>query len=145
MSILPAKKPCRLKALIRNALAKSTPKARKPKGVPAQPSSLELELRGQIMAAGLTRGIQVEFLAIPGRKLRWDIAWPERRLLVEIQGGIWRKGGHSTGTGITRDCEKANLATLAGWRILSVTSAHISSGQALQWIQQALGCKNDFQ
>ena len=51
---------------------------------------------------------------------------------------IWVRGGHSTGTGITRDCEKLNLATLAGWRTLQVTKDHVKSGQALAWIQEAL-------
>lgn len=84
-----------------------------------------------------------EFRAVPGRAFRFDFAWPESRLLVEVQGGAWgtKKGGktgHNTGVGINRDCEKSNLATLAGWRVLSVTTNHIRSGQALRWVQEAL-------
>ena len=134
----------RLERLIREALAKSkgqpTRKAKNAKGTPRQASALELELRGQVLMAGLTEGIQVEYRALPDRNFRWDLAWPNEphRLLVEIQGGIWAEGGHTTGVGVTRDCEKATLAALAGFRCLAVTSDHISSGQALRWIQEAL-------
>jgi hypothetical protein len=102
-------------------------------------SKLEIKLRQQIELAGLQDGMEAEYCAIPGRKLRWDFAWPRRgRILVEIQGGIWAKGGHTSGVGVNRDTEKANIATLAGWHILSVTSNQINSGQALRWLQDAL-------
>ncbi len=103
-------------------------------------SDLERALAFQIRAKGLPKPM-TEFQAIPGRKYRWDFAWPLpgwSALLVEVQGGIWKPGGHSTGKGITRDCEKANLAVLAGWRVLHVTREHIESGQALKWITEAL-------
>jgi len=102
------------------------------------PSNLEMVLRWQFVTAGLTDGLKEEFRAIPGRRYRWDFAWPAEMLLLEVQGGVWTKGGHSTGTGITRDAEKANLATLAGFRCLAVTKDHINSGQALKWVQEAL-------
>lgn len=100
-------------------------------------SKLELALAFQIRAAGLITPV-VEFKAIPARRYRWDFAWPGQKLLVEVQGGIWAKGGHSTGKGITRDAEKSNLATLAGYRCITVTGEQIKSGQALRWIQSAL-------
>lgn len=105
-------------------------------------SDLERALAFQIRAKGLPKP-QTELLAIPGRKYRFDMSWgqPDGKnggLLVEIQGGIWKKGGHSTGTGINRDCEKLCLAVLAGWRVLHVTGDQIASGEAIRWIKQAL-------
>lgn len=55
---------------------------------------------------------------IPGRKFRLDIAWPDYKVGVEVQGGLWLKAAHSTGTGIKRDMEKRNLGILNGWRVL---------------------------
>ena len=125
---------------------KGKPKAKNAKRTtPKGPSDLELAFRGQIMAAGLTEGVEVEYRAIPGRQFRWDLAWVPQRLLVELQGGVWgNKGvggatGHNTGVAINRDCEKQNLAVLAGWRCLSFTPNHVRSGQALKWVQEALG------
>ena len=100
-------------------------------------SHLEVMLDDQLCLAGITPE-DTEFFAIPGRRFRWDFAWPSKKLLVEVQGAIWVKGGHSTGTGITRDAEKLNLATLAGWRTLIVTAEHIKDGKALAWIQEGL-------
>ena len=101
-------------------------------------SHLEQALAQQIAWAGLPQPIQ-EYRAIPGRRFRWDFSWPERKLMLEVQGGIFgKKSGHNTGVGILRDMEKLNEATCAGWRCLKVSGDHIDSGQALRWIQIAL-------
>ena len=103
------------------------------------PSHLEALLATQLALAGL-KGVKTQFKAIPGRQFKWDFAFPESRLLIEVQGGTFsrKKSGHKTGMGINRDCEKSNLAVIAGWRVLAFDTKHIHSGQALAWIQLAL-------
>jgi len=98
-------------------------------------SDLENALAMQIKWAKLPEPEREFCRAIPGRKFRFDFAWPEFRLLVEVQGGTWINGGHSSGSGIARDCEKGNLATLAGWKVLHVTGDQIRSGIAIQFLQ----------
>lgn len=108
-------------------------------------SDLERALAFQIRAKGLPKPL-TEFQAIEGRKYRWDFAWLNLAgpvsdglgLLVEVQGGIWTKGGHNTGTGMLRDMEKNNAAVLEGWRVLYIAREHIVSGEALGWIEEAL-------
>lgn len=101
-------------------------------------SSLEARLLLQLRALRLPEPDR-EVELIPGRKFRWDFAWPAHRLAVEVQGGEWMaKGGHNSGRGIQRDAEKAALATLAGWRQLSVTGSMVRSGRALSLIESAL-------
>lgn len=75
-----------------------------------------------------------EFKAVPERKFRFD--FQIGMLLVEVQGGVWAKGnsGHSSGTGITRDCEKLNEAVARGYAVMHVTADQVKSGQALAWI-----------
>lgn len=60
-----------------------------------------------------------EVAAIPGRRFRFDFAWPAERVAVEIQGGTFAAGrsAHS-GASIRRDHEKHNLATIEGWTLL---------------------------
>lgn len=101
---------------------------------PLKGSNPERELAHQLTLAGIP--FLQELCPIPGRKFRFDFAC--HNLLIEVQGGIWVRGGHSTGTGISRDCEKLNLAVLEGWRVFHVTPQHIKSGEALAWIQKAL-------
>lgn len=100
-------------------------------------SSLEQQLAWQIQAAGLPAPVR-ELKFIPGRRYRFDFGWPDHKLAVECQGGIWQRGAHSRGKGQERDCEKLALATLQGWRVLAVTGTQIKSGQALAWVEQAL-------
>ena len=102
-------------------------------------SQLEAELALQIKALGLPEPIR-EYQAIKGRKFRFDFAWldPEHRLLVEVNGGTFTKGAHSTGQGIARDYEKANLAVLQGWRVLSFDAQAVRSGEAVEQVRKAL-------
>ena len=100
-------------------------------------SELEAELAMQIRTLGLPEPIR-EYPAIKGRKFRFDFAWLEQRLLVEVNGGTFTRGGHSTGVGIRRDYEKANLAQLAGWRVLMFDGRAVRSGEAVEQVRKAL-------
>lgn len=52
------------------------------------------------------------------RKWRFDFAWPKLLIAVELHGG-GNRGRHSTVTGMAKDMEKHNTATVAGWRCLA--------------------------
>ena len=80
-----------------------------------------------------------EYAAVPGRRFRWDFAWPEQRVLVEINGGTYAHMGHSTGSGLARDYEKSNLAMLAGWRTFVFDRRMVEAGTALDVTAKALG------
>ena len=100
-------------------------------------SQLENLFAMQLDSAGLI-GYVREYQAIPGRKFRFDFAFVRERLLVEINGGTYSKGAHSTGTGINRDYEKGNLAVLNGWRVLSFDTKQVKSGAALEVVEQLI-------
>ena len=103
-------------------------------------SELEDLFAQQLDALGLT-GYLREYPAVKGRKFRWDFCWKSARLLVEINGGTFTKGAHSTGTGIRRDYEKNNLAQLAGWRWLMFDGEMVMSGEAVEIVRKALELK----
>ena len=79
-----------------------------------------------------------EYGAIASRKYRWDFAYPSARLLIEIQGAVFKKGAHSSGVGVTRDITKANIATLNGWRVLAFTGTMVNHGIAARMVQIVL-------
>jgi hypothetical protein len=56
------------------------------------------------------------------RKFRFDWAIPELMIAIEYEGVFSKKSRHTTVKGYTNDCEKYNLATLEGWRILRYTA-----------------------
>lgn len=72
------------------------------------------------------------------RRFRFDFCWPDRKIAVEIDGGTWTGGRHSRGAGYERDCEKLNLAALAGWRVFRFTGGMVRSGAAIATVVEAL-------
>lgn len=74
----------------------------------------------------------------PSRRWRFDFAWIESRVAVEIDGGTFAHSGysrHTTGVGFRKDCEKLNAATVAGWRVLRFTYDMVRDGSALATLQ----------
>lgn len=57
-----------------------------------------------------------------GRKFRFDRAWPDQMVAVELDGGVWSGGRHVRPRGFTEDCFKMNLAALQGWTVLRFTT-----------------------
>ena len=78
-----------------------------------------------------------ELLFHPKRKWRFDYAWEEQKLALEIHGGIHSGGRHTRGRGFVEDRAKMNEATLLGWTVLEVTPEHIKSGQLRAWLLAA--------
>lgn len=101
-------------------------------------TELEQILAMEIEAAGLPRP-ETEHVFCSGRRWRFDFAWPERWLAVEVEGGTWVGGRHVRPQGFEADCEKYNTATLLGWRVLRFTGDMVRNGQAVPLIRQMLG------
>ena len=78
-----------------------------------------------------------ELLFHPKRKWRFDYAWEEQKLALEVHGGIHSGGRHTRGRGFVEDRAKMNEATLLGWTVLEVTPEHIKSGQLRAWLLAA--------
>lgn len=79
-----------------------------------------------------------EFRFHPERRWRFDFAFPDDKLAVEVEGGIWANGRHNRGSGFEGDCAKYNEAMLAGWRVIRVTSNMVKDLRALNYIKRAL-------
>lgn len=100
-------------------------------------SELEALLALQIRATGLPTP-KTEHMFHVGRKWRFDFAFADHMLAVEVEGGTWSGGRHTTGAGFERDTEKYNQAVLDGWRVLRFTGAQVKRGEALDVIRRAL-------
>lgn len=64
--------------------------------------------------------LEAEVCLIPNRRFRFDYVNHEAKVAIEINGQIWQKGGHSSGTGIMRDYEKLNLAQKEGYIVFQL-------------------------
>lgn len=108
------------------------------------PSPLESRLATAIQSAGLPTP-ERELAFHPERRWRFDFAWPEAMVALEVEGGTWVRGRHARPKGFAEDCEKYAEAALAGWTVLRVTGEHITSGQAVEWLRRALSAFYDHQ
>ena len=79
-----------------------------------------------------------EYYFWPGRRFRWDYAWPDVKLALDVQGGVYAGGHHSRGQGYEDDNRKANEAVLMGWVVIRCTPGQIANGEALRWLLRAL-------
>jgi very-short-patch-repair endonuclease len=100
-------------------------------------SEIENELEFHLKAFGI-KGWVREYRFLIERKWRFDFAFPEIKLAVEVDGGQWIKGGHNTGTGKQRDCDKDEAALLDGWIVYRVTPSMVKSGRAVQTIDKLI-------
>ncbi len=95
------------------------------------------ELIFQLRAVGLPEPMR-EVMVDPSRRFRYDLAWPELKLAVECQGGVWSSGRHTRGQGYSDDCVKANLAVVNGWKLLRFTTEMVDDGSALTTIERVM-------
>ena len=52
------------------------------------------------------------------KRWRFDYAWPEYGLALEVQGGNFAGGRHSRGGALKQEYQKVNSAAAEGWRIM---------------------------
>lgn len=76
-----------------------------------------------------------------GRNWRFDFAWPEHMVAVEIEGVSYRGKGtrHQRGAGFEDDCEKYNEAAVLGWYVLRFTKKQVDNGYAIQTLSRLRG------
>ena len=84
---------------------------------------------------GTGRGLRQRLTAQGLKDWRYDFAWPEHLIAVEIEGGTWSGGRHNRGRGYAGDCEKYNRAMGLGWQVYRLTADHLRGGNAhLDWL-----------
>ena len=79
---------------------------------------------------------QKQFVFHSYRKWRFDFAWPEQNVAVEIEGGIFQgapssgkkyQTGHRSIGGVMKDMEKYNEAAILGWCVLRYHAKDLNS------------------
>lgn len=140
-------------------LAQRLQKPRKPKE-PQYEANLRLKASDNVFtASALAKGFdpflalcaahglpepQTEYRFHPTRQFKADYAWPDQKLIVERQGGLFSsderaKRAHAMPLKILRDYEKSNLAQLAGWTYLQFTPEQLDKGLMMTEIKIRLG------
>lgn len=77
---------------------------------------------------------ETEFYFAKPRMWRFDYAWRDKYIAVEIEGGIWTQGRHTRGSGFVKDMEKYNEAGRLGWRVFRFTPKQLKVGEAQNYM-----------
>lgn len=120
--------------------------ARRPRAARVAPTAPARVSRTANAASGLVWQLQAvsaplpvtEYRFHPERRWRFDLAWPDLLVAVEVDGGVWTGGRHVRGAGVEADCEKVSHAAALGWRVLRLTPRMIDQGSALSLVLAAL-------
>lgn len=72
-----------------------------------------------------------EFKFSTERDWRFDFAWPDARVAVEIEGGTKGRSRHTQHAGFKDDCVKYNTAAMWGWCVIRLTPDMVDDGWIL--------------
>ena len=75
----------------------------------------------------------------PVRRWRFDLAWPDQKVALEVQGGNFSNGRHTRGAALLKEWEKLNTAACMGWRVLFCQPSDLCMRETSDIIQEALG------
>jgi hypothetical protein len=110
--------------------------ARSTRPAASQPSGLSF---GALCAAAGLPVPVAEFRFHPTRKWRFDFAWPDARVALEVEGSVPGVGGrHRSYDGWRADMAKYNAAATLGWRLVRCTPATRDSAETLEAVRAAL-------
>jgi very-short-patch-repair endonuclease len=73
----------------------------------------------------------------PPRRWRFDFSWPDAKIALEVEGGIWSGGRHTRGAGFVGDMAKYNHAARLGWRVLRVQPKELLTLATVQLVREA--------
>ncbi|WP_313484516.1 DUF559 domain-containing protein [Acinetobacter variabilis] len=101
------------------------------------PNEFEAKLARELKTLKIK--FEQEFYFHPDRKWRADFHLIDKKILVEIEGGIWSGGRHTRGKGYLGDMEKYNAATMMGFQVIRFSTDQVKSGHAIQQIEMMVG------
>jgi hypothetical protein len=132
-------------------IARQLAQAKRPTTISREPDPApEPKLKREFDRAEVfLRALEVRGLPRPDRewkfdaKRRWrfDYAWPQQMIALEVEGGVWTGGRHTRGSGFVRDMEKYNRAAVLGWRLLRVTPDKLVSFGTFEMLREILGLR----
>lgn len=89
------------------------------------------------------------------RQWRFDFAWPQYRVALEREGGMWRKvtcqcgrvktvfvSRHHSRDGMEEDARKYNAAAAMGWAVIRATPRMLTDGSAARDLMDVLEARS---
>ena len=88
-----------------------------------------------------------EHKGIEGRRFKFDCANPDKKIAIEIDGGLWIQGRHNRPLGMIQDMEKINAAVVEGWKVLrySPDALRKAPWKLIADVRKLCGCSDESQ
>ena len=81
---------------------------------------------------------ETEFRFHSARKWRFDFAWPDKLIALEVEGAVWTGGRHTRGSGFKKDIDKYNNAGVLGWRVFRTTPEELCMNETVEMLRKVL-------
>jgi len=81
---------------------------------------------------------ELEYRFSPIRRWRFDFAWVQWKVALEIEGGIWTGGRHVRGKGFLNDLEKYSTAAVLGWQVLRKSTEQIYDDETIEIVKKGI-------
>ena len=96
-------------------------------------ATFALQLRALKLPAHVT-----EYKFHQTRRWRFDFAFVDQKIAIEVDGGTYSQGRHTRGKGFNNDCHKINSAICLGWRVLRGDSEMVKNGELIAYLEKLL-------
>ena len=97
-----------------------------------------IDIFTQLCAKVLGFSPEKEFRFHETRMWRFDYAFPQHLIALEVEGGVHTGGRHIRPRGFLNDMEKYNAAAVAGWRVLRCTPSTLTTTATFELIENAI-------
>ena len=87
----------------------------------ASTASAQLDLFASYLRQHTGEKVVKEYKFHEVRRWRFDYAFPECKVAIEVDGAVWTLGRHNRPAGYINDMEKLNTAASMGWLVLRIT------------------------
>lgn len=91
---------------------------------------------------GEGKGIRSRLKDAGLKNWRFDFAFVDQKIAVEVEGGGWTGGRHTRGKGFSEDLIKYDAAMNLGWTVYRCDGSMIKNGCAINTIIKLLGSAN---
>jgi len=93
---------------------------------------------GAIASGGPGKGLRSRLKGTGLQDWRMDYAWPDQKVALEVEGGVFSGGRHTRGSGFVGDMNKYNAAGAMGWIILRCQPKELMRLSTIELVKRAM-------